>query len=178
MVHSIFRRLAWLCIILWLVACAPRQAPVSPALPQPPPVMLETPPAPAPLATGSELVASIVKSPCFGACPAFEVWIYSDGTVLWCGEAGVERLGSYLATAPTGWLSQWETAAESAGFWDLLDWYPVSRNLLPDVPTTVSYLKKGKKERRIVNNADAPLALLRLEKFWIKKLEELDWKPL
>jgi hypothetical protein len=161
-------------VICWFMACSPKQMPT----PTPAPSAAEpAPEAPEPPTPDSRLVASLSKSPCFGNCPAFEVWIYSDGSVLWCGEAHVERIGHFKASAPAEWLEAWFNAAEDTGYWNMNGWYPANRKTLQDVPITVSYLRHGKKERRIVNNADAPLALLRLEKFWQEKLEELTWIP-
>jgi hypothetical protein len=172
-----FRRLAWILGIVGLTACAHRQIP-APSFPPPPAQPnIAIPEAHEPPATGMQLMASLSKSPCFGSCPAFEVWIYSDGTVIWCGDAHVERIGVFKALAPPDWLEAWHLAAANAGYWNLKEWYPADRRLLQDVPLTVSYLKAGKKERRIVNNADAPPALLRLEKYWMGKLEELRWVP-
>ena len=103
-------------------ACNPRSAPAlsgpAPALPS-----LPAPPAiPADSLAGTEpaqpyLIAGLIKTPCFGNCPAYEAWVYSDGTVLWCGEAHVDRLGTFRATVPPGWLDALFREAENASFW-------------------------------------------------------------
>ncbi|MBK8558236.1 MAG: hypothetical protein IPL65_22010 [Lewinellaceae bacterium] len=123
------------------------------------------------------LIASLARTACFGNCPAFQTWIYSDGTVLWCGEEHVDRMGEYKAIAPHEWLAELQQTIEASGIWKMAEQYPSNGVLLPDVPLTVLYYNTEKKERRIVDNADAPLNLLRLEQYFEAKMETLNWEP-
>ena len=123
------------------------------------------------------LVASLRRTACFGACPVFSVEIWSDGQVRWQGERHVERVGAYSARVSAAWIAELLKAGDRAGYFGLASQYPRNGQLVPDVPLTITMLRRGNREHQVTNNADAPLALLRFERYWLEKLETLRWKP-
>jgi hypothetical protein len=42
-----------------------------------------------------QLLFSIEKGPCFGACPHYKVEVYADGTAYYYGYRNVDKLGEY-----------------------------------------------------------------------------------
>jgi Domain of unknown function (DUF6438) len=124
------------------------------------------------------LVAGMIKTPCFGSCPAFEVQIRSDGAVLWRGDRHAPRLGMYRAKASKSWLGSLMKAAEKAGFFQFKNRYPPEGQVIADLPQTITVLNSGAKYWKVENAGDAPPALQRFERFFMKKLETLKWAPI
>jgi hypothetical protein len=132
-------------------------------------------------ATGPEYPAPVragmTRTGCFGSCPVFSVRIFADGQVRWHGERHVERLGRFVAQASPEWLASLWQAADTAGFFFLEPVYPAKgAPRVPDLPLTILFLDDGQRRHEVVDNADAPLRLQRLERYVMEKLEELEWK--
>lgn len=121
-------------------------------------------------------VASLRRTPCFGSCPVFAVEVWSDGQVTWQGEKNVARLGAYTAHVPAAWIAELMQEAEQSGFFQLANHYPTNGRPVPDLPETILTLRRGNAEHHVTDNADAPLGLLRFERYWQEKLEMLTWK--
>ena len=123
------------------------------------------------------LVASLRRTACFGNCPVFSVEIWSDGQVRWQGERHMARVGAYSARVSAAWIAGLLQAGDRAGYFELASQYPRNGQLVPDVPLTITMLRRGNREHQVTNNADAPLSLLRFERYFLEKLETLRWKP-
>ncbi len=141
---------------------------------QPVEIMAADNPAPE---TRRHLVASLRRTACFGTCPVFSVEIWSDGQVLWMGERYVTRVGAHSARASAVWIAGLLKAGDRAGYFEFAGQYPRNGQLVPDLPLTITMLRRGDREHRVTNNADAPLALLAFERYFLEKLETLRWKP-
>ncbi len=141
---------------------------------QPPVDMVATDALPA---AKRSVVASLRRTACFGACPVFSVEIWSDGQARWQGERHVARLGAHSARVSSAWIAGLLKAGDRAGYFELASQYPRNGQLVPDLPLTITMLRRGNREHRVTNNADAPLALLRFERYFLEKLETLRWKP-
>ncbi len=128
-------------------------------------------------ATARVRLASLRRTPCFGACPVFGVDVWSDGQVTWLGERHVARLGAYTAQAPPGWVAALLREGAQSGFFELASHYPTNGHPVPDLPQTITMLRQGDREHVVTDNADAPANLLRFERYWQEKLETLAWKP-
>lgn len=122
------------------------------------------------------MVAALVRTPCFGSCPAYEVQVRADGTVFWKGDKNVTRLGSYRATASVAWMEALMLFADQHAFFQMSGQYPAGGRDIPDLPQTISYLKNGDREKSIKNGGDAPPALRQFERYFEEKLEELAWE--
>jgi hypothetical protein len=122
------------------------------------------------------LIASMLKTPCFGTCPVFEAWVYKNGRVRWCGAENSPMPGNLESTASPDWIEALYNKAEQSGFWELQDQYPGGA-WLEDIPMTISYLRLEQKEKRIADQADAPVSLLRFEQWLLQHLMELEWAP-
>ncbi len=82
---------------LLIAACTKVQAPQ--------PTTIETPPAAIESSLGvtdwNSLRIAIVRSPCFGACPAYQVEVRGDGHVRYCGRGFVKADGERTRAIPT-----------------------------------------------------------------------------
>lgn len=125
-----------------------------------------------------QVILHFQKSACYGKCPVFDVKVYSDGRVLYRGEANVEKMGFYETEIDTSQLDLLFSESERAAFFTLRSHYPTNNQKITDLPQTVTYLKRGELERRVINHFEAPLSLQHFEKFLEKFFEQLAWQKL
>jgi len=143
-----------------------------PSVPEPEEVL-----APSMTISNPYIVVSLQKTPCFGSCPVFEARVFSNGTAIWEGERHTARIGKYEATVPHEWLNELMAEAEAIDFFRMAVRYPLYGSALPDVPQTITFMQNGGKQRRVTDNAAAPVDLVRFEKMLEEKLNTLEWKP-
>lgn len=156
------------------MGCRPKTLPVATI----PPDVPEQPSNPIDLnetETEADIVAAMVKTPCFGSCPAFEALVYSNGKITWRGDRNVVMIGHFQARVNEQWIAELMAAAEQYGVFAMQNHYPADGHILEDVPHTLLVLRKGKETKRIDNQADAPLDLQRFEKHFMEKLNGCQW---
>ncbi len=127
--------------------------------------------------TEPRLLASLKRTPCYGRCPVYEIQFFSNGETVFNGERNLKRLGIFLARVPESTLRQILEQAEQADFFELRDEYPESGPAIPDLPETITFVNNGKKQKTVINYYDAPLPLLRFERFLDEIANGLDWQP-
>lgn len=120
--------------------------------------------------------AGFQKTPCFGKCPVYEVKFYSDGKVTWYGRMNVERMGWYEAQVDQRVLKSIKTKAEEMDYFSFYNEYPVGTKV-PDLPTTITYLRIGDMEKQVRNTHEAPEKLQEFEKYLEELISGLDWRP-
>ena len=54
--------------------------------------------------------------------------------------------------------------------------YPKGDNMIPDIPSTISYIRIENEGKMITNNFDAPKELIEFEIWLEKEIDALDWK--
>ena len=121
------------------------------------------------------LVARIKKTPCFGKCPVFEIFLYSDGSATYKGKKNVEMVGEYEAQASEELIKLIQEKAEAINYFDLEDIYPANGRLIKDIPNTVTELmdKSGQK-KQITNNHNAPQELQDFEQYLLTTFDSLN----
>lgn len=123
------------------------------------------------------LLCEFRRTSCYGKCPVYAIKLYSDGRAEFNGVANIEKIGLYEAHCDPQDFESLFTAAEKANYFVLRSQYPVDGQKLSDLPKTITYLKRNGLEKRIINNYDAPPALINFEKWLDIFFEALDWKP-
>jgi len=125
------------------------------------------------------VVAGLKREACYGKCPAFELKLYSDGTVKYNGKANVQNLGCFIAYAGKQMVVEIQTRAEAIGYFNLNDQYPLAgKQQIYDVPKTTTFIKVDGREHRISNRHDSPPALFKFENYIESLIENLTWKPI
>ena len=171
-------------ICLLLMACSPRTgkqlAEKPPAVPseeilEPVHEVEVEEEAPDPL---PELILSFRRMPCYGKCPSYEVKLYSDGKLDYQGEEHVKWIGNFTTQISQDLIFNIYERAANANFFALSDKYPPTAPMLTDLPQTITYLKQGELEQQIVNNYEAPPALLEFEQYLENLFENQSWKVL
>ena len=113
-----------------------------------------------------EIILKFEKTACFGKCPVYSVLIFSNGTVSYEGRANVDKIGIFESFVNDSFVFTVFQEAEKIDFFNLKKQYPNGDDQIPDLPKTITFLKKGKKELEIVNTYEAPQALLEFENFF------------
>ncbi len=121
------------------------------------------------------VLAAMVKTACFGSCPAFEALVFSSGKVTWRGDRNVEMIGNYETRVSEQWVAELMASADQYGVFGMAPHFPSDGHILEDVPHTLVVLRKGKETMRIDNQADAPLELQHFEKYFMEKLLGCQW---
>ena len=116
----------------------------------------------------------IKKTPCFGKCPVFEAKLFSNGTATWYGKMNVERLGNYEAKIDLEKIREIQRNADSMGYWDLYEKYPLE-NQVADLPTTITSVRVGDMIKTVRNTHDAPPDLTKFENYLLDIMEGLEW---
>ena len=122
------------------------------------------------------VMVSFKKTPCFGHCPVFEVRFYNDGYAIYKGDRFVDKLGVYQSNIDSFQINSILEKAQEIQFFDLADEYPESGRRIPDLPSTIIYLNDGKQDKKVIDNHNAPIALISFQNYLQTIVDKLDWK--
>jgi hypothetical protein len=117
----------WICLCFALVACSGLPAQTS------------TP-------DYSDLVITLERTVCFGACPAYHLTIYRDGRVVYEGKAFVAVEGTQTTQISAEQVAELVMAFETAGYFSLEENYTVAAT---DLPTTITSITINGQSKRI-----------------------------
>ena len=107
-----------------------------------------------------ELIISFQRTPCYGTCPIYKMEILSDGSAFYHGERFVDRIGDYEFTVSQETINYILKKAVEIGFFELEDIYTAN---ITDLPKTITFIKNGKDEKRVIDYYDAPKGLKEFE---------------
>lgn len=100
-------------------------------------------------------VSSIVmeRSPCFGACPVYEVALNDNGAVRFDGKRFVAQLGPHAGTVSPQAFHSLVAMLDATDFFHLRDRYRLKEDgctaTLPDHPTVHITVKRGTETKRV-----------------------------
>ena len=124
------------------------------------------------------VVAMLKRTPCFGKCPSYELKVFDNGTATYTGFAFVEKIGKFEAHVSNDFISRLQQEAAKSAFNAFSEKYPVDGSTLTDIPSTISYVRMGKKGNRVANNYDAPKELMMFENWLENEIQNMEWKKL
>ncbi len=175
-------------LCLWVSSCAKKmtQKPVTTpteikevekeVIPPDLPLPEDDPSVRLPKGIDDNLVVRLQRTACFGKCPVFTAEIYKDGKAVYLGVAHTKRKGKFETTVNTVFIQKIQNKAADVNFWKLKDTYPDGGNFITDIPSTITYVRKGNYGKLITNNYDAPKPLIVLEKWIENEINNLDWQ--
>ncbi len=133
---------------------------------------------PVPVNYDTVLFASILRSPCLGKCPHYEIRLYQSGLVEYFGYAAVENIGKFHCRIDSASLDAISDMATKCNFFAMSDFYPETGMPISDFPMCVCSLKKEKELKIVYNRNDAPLNLIKFQNFLDRIFEDLQWEAL
>ena len=116
--------------------------------------------------TETDVIITMYRSVCFGACPVYSLTIYGNGTVVYEGEMYVNVTGEQ-----TSEISQ-EKIQEIVGEFYRIDYFSLDHVYdfpISDVPHTITSIRINGKYKSIYNRWGAPMELNELE----NKIDEI-----
>jgi uncharacterized protein DUF6438/ankyrin repeat protein len=114
-------------------------------------------------------VITLERTSCFGECPVYRVEISSDGEVRYIGSRFVRVTGPVSTRIPREAVAALVDEFARIGYRQFDDRYEFirhpdgSRSMVTDLPTTITSLRIGSQEKRVVDYVGAPPALKELE---------------
>jgi hypothetical protein len=122
---------------------------------------------------GDSLVISMKKTPCMGACPDYDLTIYTNGFVALDARQNLKIQGKFSAIMSKEYLNKLISKFEESNFESFNNAYISNRT---DLPTTfITYQKEGFK-KKIEDYDGAPVALKELENAVAMLISELKWQ--
>lgn len=104
-------------------------------------------------AVPEDMVITLERGSCFGACPVYELVIFSDGMVVYIGKINVKKLGVVRSHISQEKLKELLSAFEEVNFFSLRDNYGVlERDCIDatgDSPTTNTSLTINGKRKNV-----------------------------
>ncbi|WP_286746590.1 MULTISPECIES: DUF6438 domain-containing protein [Roseivirga] len=123
--------------------------------------------------SGSELpVVFMKKTACMGACPDYDISIFSSGKVILNARKFLPLEGSFEARLPEARLDELLSLFVENRFMELESQYTSSRKDLPT--TTVSFYNGGKK-KTVIDYDGAPERLKAIEASIHNLIDSLSW---
>ena len=132
---------------------------------------------PAPVNYDTVLFASILRTPCLGKCPHYEIRLFQSGLAEYIGYASVDKIGKFQCRIDSSYLNLISEMANKSGFFDLNDFYPETGMPISDFPMCVCSIKKETAFKIVYNRNNAPLNLIKFQNFIDKLFEDKQWLP-
>jgi hypothetical protein len=124
------------------------------------------------------LFASILRSPCHGNCPHYEIRLYQSGLVEYFGYAAVEKIGKFQCRIDSAKLGAISEMATKCNFFEMSDFYPETGIPINDFPMCVCSIKKENDLKVVYNRNDAPISLIKFQNFLDLIFEVQQWEPI
>jgi hypothetical protein len=157
----------WLVIVLLLAACAPRK---------------DLPPTAGETGSTADPVVTLERTPCFGGCPVYRIWVAADGTVGYEGKAHVRQLGRASGSVSTDRVRALLEELERAGYASLAPRYtsaePTCGRYSTDSPSVIMTVRLQGKTRRVEHDYGcraAPGSLMVMEQTIDQVLNSARW---
>ncbi len=120
-------------------------------------------------------VASIARTTCYGQCPYYKIKIYSDGLLVYEGKKNVAHLGTHRARISVDSIDLTLAQAKAINYIQLNEKYQVEGLGILDLPVCITHIKEGLAEKTIWNRNDAPVELIRFERYIDQLLADIHW---
>jgi hypothetical protein len=120
--------------------------------------------------TKEDLVITLERTACFGACPIYSLTIYGDGTVVYVGQDYVKTKGKMETSVSADSVNQLVLEFEKADYFSLNDSYTsFGKSDMPSANTSISLEGKTKAVEHYLGDHSAPEKLTELE----NKIDEI-----
>ena len=121
----------------------------------------------------NEIVVSFEQTACFGTCPVHKMEIYGSGHAKYHGDRNVKFEGDFIALVSPKQLAEIIDKANAISFFDLKAEYTAP---VTDLPTSIIYIRDGKKKHRVKAYAEYPEELANFIKYLHEVSQNIDWQ--
>ena len=127
-------------------------------------------------------VITLERTPCFGGCPVYRIWVSADGKVGYEGRSHVRRIGTATGEVPVERLRALLSELERAGYFSFATRYtsaePACGRYTTDSPSAITSVRYEGRAKRIEHDygcGSAPGALVVLEQRIDEVLNSARW---
>jgi hypothetical protein len=121
----------------------------------------------------TQLLVSLKRTPCYGKCPTYRIYIKDNGQLVYEGKRFVEKLGTYEGMVSSVDVENIQNKIREMDYFSLEDAYDVP---ISDFPTCVTSVNLDGKQKSIMNKQDAPASLRSFEKYLDSLIDGLELK--
>jgi hypothetical protein len=127
-------------------------------------------------------VISLERTPCFGGCPVYRIWVSADGKIGYEGRSHVRRVGTATGEVPVERVRVLLSELERAGYFSFANRYTSAEatcgRYSTDSPSAITSVRFEGRSKRIVHDygcGNAPGALVVLEQRIDEVLNSARW---
>lgn len=108
------------------------------------------------------LFLSMERTPCFGKCPSYKLFIFNTGNVIFEGYSNTKYIGKYKQQLTRQQLKEIQYMMDEIDITGMKDVYDSG---VTDFPSTILYLvSNNTHKKKILDRVDAPTSLKQFEK--------------
>ncbi len=122
-----------------------------------------------------DISIKLERTPCFGACPIYQLIINGDGTVVYNGTRFVQVVGTAKTTIPREQVKELVAAFDRSNFFSLKDYTTANITDAPSAITSITVRGQTKTVRHYQGDRSAPQALTDLETQIDKTANSAQW---
>ncbi|MFT6501972.1 MAG: hypothetical protein ACJASQ_002097 [Crocinitomicaceae bacterium] len=123
--------------------------------------------------TARVFFASIVRTPCYGNCPTYDMTIYENGFVELNGIRGVDLIGKYTSKLTVDQVQNFRIRANRVGFMDMEDKYD---GMVTDLPSATTTIVLNGIKKSVYRRYDFPRSILQFEELFDALLKSQKWE--
>ena len=131
---------------------------------------------PPPINYDTVLVATLLRTPCYGKCPNYEIRLYASGYATYEGMGHVDSIGRFETRIDEALVEAVRQQANAIDYFSLAERYPTQGRGIEDFPLCVTSFRLKNLRKIIYNRNDAPRNLVQYEKFFDGLFQQVDWK--
>jgi len=120
------------------------------------------------------LFASIERGFCFGTCPVYKLYIYTNGNAIYEGIKNVNMNGVFAAQLSPEQMNRLITSAKSIGYMEFENEYDDPN--VTDKPTTTTSIVIDGKRKQVKRRHRFPSEIIGFEKTFDEIVTEVEWK--
>ena len=132
-----------------------------------------TPPVSKADSTARVFFASIIRTPCYGNCPTYDMTIYQDGFVELNGIRGIDFTGKYTTQLNEAEVHNFRIRANRIEFMDMDDKYD---GMITDLPSATTTIVLNGVKKSVYRRYNYPPRILQLEELFDELLKSKKWK--
>jgi len=121
----------------------------------------------------NEIVVSFEQTACFGTCPFHKMEIFASGNAKYHGDRNVKFEGDFMAHVSPKQLAEIMDRANAINFFELKEEYTAP---VTDLPTSIIYIRDGKKKHQVKAYAEYPKELADFIKYLYEVSQNIDWQ--
>ncbi|MEJ6735597.1 MAG: DUF6438 domain-containing protein [Flavobacteriales bacterium] len=121
-----------------------------------------TKPSKVPVVLKESLFLTMERTPCFGTCPSYKIFIFNTGNVIFEGYSNTKYIGKFNTQLTKKQLKEIQQMMDEIDITGMRDVYDSE---VTDFPSTILFLVSNNRHRKkILDRVDAPASLKQFEK--------------